>query len=512
MKRFPKLPDFQSVMSRCGWRYALVWTLITATGCNSLTGATNSLNDVTVLELEERPNILLILVDDMDLLLGTPETMSKLKSELIDQGLTIDQFFITTPVCCPARATFLRGQFTHNHKVFTNEGLAGGFTKFFEQGHESSTVGTWLQTAGYHTAFLGKYLNGFPLPQAREYIPPGWTEWYVPVKGRPYTGFGYTLNENGSFVDYGERPEDYLTDVLTQKTLGVIEAAETSEQPFFIFLSYYAPHEPSTPAPRHAEMFLEAEAPRTPNFNEEDVSDKPHGIRSDPLLDAVQIAEIDHRYRLRLQSMQAVDEAIPQLIGALRESGQLENTYIIFTSDNGFHMGQHRLLWGKTQPYEEDIRVPFIIRGPGIPNGEVLTGYLGSNVDFAPTVAELAGLIPPDYVDGQSLVPLFLPDRRPAIDAWRGAVLIEFYGNKSDESGDLPPSYLGLRTSQYMYIEHEDGFVELYELLSDPFELSNLADEAAPDLLRQFADWVSRLSSCSGSGCAQIENSIPALP
>jgi arylsulfatase A-like enzyme len=403
----------------------------------------------------------------------------------------------------------LRGQYTHNHKVYTNEGAAGSFTKFFGQGLESSTVGTWLQAAGYRTAFLGKYLNGFPLSEAREYIPPGWTEWYVPAKGRPYTGSNYTLNENGTLIDYGERPEEYITDVLTERAVAIIETAGDENQPFFIFLSYYAPHEPATPAPRHADLFFDAQVPRTPNFNEGDVGGKPDSIRTDPLLDAIQIAELDHRYRLRLQSMQAVDEAIVQLIDTLRQNGLLDDTYIIFTSDNGFHLGQHRMLGGKSQPYEEDIRVPFIVRGPAIPEDEVLTHYFGTNVDFAPTVAELAGVVPPDYVDGRSLVPLFFPAERPGIDAWRGGVLIEFYGNRSDETGVLPPAYVGLRTHQYTYIEREDGFLELYDVLTDPFQLDNLADEASPDLLHQFAGWVNQLASCAGSQCTEIEDSIP---
>lgn len=464
------------------------------------------IEDTAVIPRDSRPNIILILVDDMDLLLGSQDVMPNLKEYLVDEGLTLDPFLITTSVCCPARVTFLRGQYTHNHQVYMNEGLAGGYDKFYARQLESSTVGTWLQAAGYRTAYIGKYLNAFPFREAREYIPPGWTDWFVPARGRPYTGFNYTLNENGHHVAYGEGEQEYITDVMTEHALEVIRQAGKDSEPLFLFLSYYPPHEPATPAPRHAQLFLDAQAPRIPNFNPESVEGKPGFVTNNPVLDEETLAAIDERHRLRLQSLQSVDEAIARLVAELTAAGLLENTFIIFTSDNGFHLGQHRLRWGKASPYEEDIRVPFVIRGPGISAGEFLQDYLASNVDFGPTIADLVGVQPPAYVDGRSLVPLFFAASRPNPADWRQGVLIEFFGHRSDDTGVIAPVYQGIRTLEYMYLEHDDGTVELYDLATDPYQLSNLAGGTDPDVLSVFAAWLKRLAACSAAECYRAEN------
>jgi N-acetylglucosamine-6-sulfatase len=203
-----------------------------------------------------------------------------------------------------------------------------------------------------------------------------------------------------------------------------------------------------------------------------------------------------------------VDEMIAQVVGVLKESGQLENTYIIFTSDNGYHLGQHRLRTGKGTPYEEDIHVPFIIRGPGIEAGATLQGYLTGNVDFAPTIAELAGISPPDYVDGRSLVSLFGTER-PSISDWRSGYLLEFYGyNLGNEDPNTPPpvaEYLGLRTQDYLYVEYSDGFVELYDMKSDPFQMTNIAQTADKSLLKYLSGWLHALAQCSGSQCSKLD-------
>lgn len=488
--------------------------------------------DVHVLEKSNRPNIVFILTDDLDLELGTIKYMPHLQELMVAQGLMINDFFITNPLCCPSRSTFLRGQYTHNHGVYGNDPPAGGFERFYFLRNESSTMATWLQAAGYQTVFLGKYLNGYPFAEDRTYIPPGWTEWYSPAKGRPYGGFKYALNENGILVDYdenGQTPSQYLTDVLAQKTVDFIKRSSADAKPFFIYLSTFAPHMPAKPAPRHAELFRGLKAPETPSYNELDVSDKPASIRYDPLLTADQLANLDDEYRSRVQSVQAVDEMISQLVGALQETGQLENTYIIFTSDNGYHLGQHRLLGGKGNPYDEDIHVPFVIRGPGIEPGTSLQGYLTGNVDIAPTFAELAGVVPPLFVDGRSLVPLFNVNR-PPVSAWRLGFLIEFYayGNNeeasmvqtsasmdgllepadSKQSASHTPEYLGLRTSNYLYVEYNDGFRELYDLQKDPYEMENMASQADAALLSQLSEWLHALARCSGSECTALDQGL----
>jgi len=492
------------------------------------------LADVTVLPRDERPNIVFILVDDLDAKLGTIDYMPYLQELMIDEGLSLDDFLVTNSLCCPSRATFLRGQYTHCHQVFTNQRPEGGFQKFFNLGHESSTVGTWLQAAGYQTVFMGKYLNGYPFRFDRTYVPPGWAEWYSPVQGRPYAGLDYVLNENGELVAYAPYWDQYLTDVLSNKAVDYIHRAASEPAPFFMYLAPYAPHGPATPAHRHLETYLDVKVPRTPSFNEANVSDKVGGVKFNPLLTDEQIEQLDTQYMQRVQTMQSVDEMIKAIFDALQETDQLKDTYIIFTSDNGYHMGQHRLLSGKGRAFEEDIVVPFIIRGPGIPAAEVLLDYLAGNTDFAPTVADLAGVIPPDYVDGRSLVPLFSDDR-PNLADWRQAYLFEFYGFNTDpeessrvqlisyapsdegvleppdldelrQDAPLAPAFKGLRTVQYLYLEYEDGGKELYDLIEDPYQLENIAASADPEFIQQMSQWLADLSTCEGASCTAIEN------
>ena len=265
-------------------------------------------------------------------------------------------------------------------------------------------------------------------------------------------------------------------------------------------------------------LFSNLTAPRTPSFNEADVSDKPPAMRGDPLLTGAQIANLDQLYRDRVRSMQTVDEMLARLINTLQQTGQLDNTYVIFTSDNGYHLGQHRLMGGKGTAYEEDIVVPLILRGPNVQAGAALDGYVLGNIDIAPTIAALAGVVPPPYVDGRSLVPLFSA-QRPAQTDWRQGYLIEYYGAGEAESANsslasynsldhlleppdldqflsvaATPNYLALRTPQYTYVEYQDGFRELYDLKQDPYELNNIASTASPNLLAQFSGWLEVVS------------------
>ncbi|MGA7193141.1 MAG: sulfatase [Anaerolineales bacterium] len=484
------------------------------------------LMDVTVLPKSSRPNILFILTDDLDAKLGTLQYMPHLQQLMASQGLSFNDFLIDTPLCCPSRSSFLRGQYVHNHQVYTNGPPLGGFDQFYQLQHENSTLATWLQQAGYRTALYGKYLNGYPDADNRSYIPPGWTDWLSPVKGTPYKEFNYTMNDNSKFEDHGQGKNDYMTDVLSQKADDFIRASASDSHPFFLYLATYAPHEPAVPAPRDANLFSNLEAPRTPSFNEADVSDKPPAMRGDPLLTGAQIANLDQLYRDRVRSMQTVDEMLARLINTLQETGQLNNTYIIFTSDNGYHLGQHRLMGGKGTPYEEDIVVPLLIRGPNVQAGAALDGYVTGNIDIAPTIAELAGVVPPSYVDGRSLVPLFSA-QRPAESNWRQGYLIEYYGSGEERESSLSsnlatysndglleppdldqflpvaamPNYLALRTPQYTYVEYQDGFRELYDLKQDPYELNNIASTTDPNLLAQFSAWLKALASCSASAC-----------
>ena len=453
-------------------------------------------------EVFARPNLVLIVADDLDRNLGTTDAMPNLHRTLVQQGLTVSDFFVTNALCAPSRATLLRGQYTHSHLVGWNGPPSGGFDPFFRMGHEASTLATWLQGSGYRTMLAGKYLNGFPEGASRTHLPPGWSEFVSPVDDEAYKGFDYQMNENGRIVSYRRRTKDYLTDVLARKAEDFLR--RSGGTPFFLYLTPYAPHHPATPAPRHDRLFARAQVPRTPSFNEEDVSDKP-APRS--ALARSEIEDIDLLYQARLQSMQAVDEMVARVVDVLERTGRLGDTYIFFTSDNGFHMGQHRLRPQKATPYEEDVRVPLIIRGPGVPAGETLEGYLAGNVDLAPTLAELAGVAIPHFVDGRSLAPL-LRDDRPAPSSWRQAFLLEQY---SDEGLIAPPTrsdqaiFIGLRTLRYKYVEYWTGVREIYDLASDPYELSNQGGTAAADLLAQLSAQARSLAACGGAECRALE-------
>lgn len=489
---------------------------------------------------QAKPNILFVLTDDLDA--AEIQFMPHLKALITDQGMTFDNYFVAMSLCCPSRATTLRGQYPHNTEILGNQLPTGGFQKFFQLGEEKSTIATWLQDAGYRTMLAGKYLNGYPQQSNQMYIPPGWTNWYSAVKGNAYSEFNYTLNENGKQVAYGNKPEDYGTDVYVGKTVDFIQESAKEGKPFFAYLAPYAPHAPYTPAPRHANLFPGAKAPRTPNYNEADVSDKPLYIRDRPLLTQKQMDAIDQDYRKRLQALQAVDEGIETLVNTLKATGQLDNTYIFFTSDNGYHLGNHRQVTGKIAPYQEELRVTMIVRGPGVPTSKALD-YLTGNVDLAPTWADLAGAKMPDFVDGRSLVPLMRPNP-PAPTQWRQIYGIENGPDKVDPSAvaatpDTDPALLeppdqdeadtaampadkqkiravpplrGIRLPTMSYVEYVTGEKELYDLKSDPYELQNLAPKTDPKVLATLSARVKELATCKGAACRSVENAPLTLP
>ena len=463
-----------------------------------------------------RPNLVIVLTDDQDL--GSLDFMPRTRALIGDQGITFENHFVPLSLCCPSRSTILTGLHVHNHRVLTNFPPDGGFERFDQLRHEERTLAAALHDAGYRTALFGKYLNGYPNDRALTYVPPGWDEWASPVKGSPYAAYRYTLNENGRLVVHASKAEDYMTDVLAAKAVDFVRKASPN-QPLFLYLATYAPHRPSTPAKRHAGLFPGLQAPRTPSFNEADVRDKPARIRALKRLDASRIAAIDALYRKQMQSLQAVDEAVAALVEALRDTGRLDDTYIVFTSDNGFHMGQHRLEPGKYTPYEPDVHVPLLVRGPGLPRG-LLVDALTLSVDFAPTFAELAGVRLPAAPDGRSLVP-FLKGQPPA--AWRQAVLLEQFAvpPAPPKSSDLQepddasayPSHRGIRTATYKYVQYGTGEKEVYDLKKDPDERLNLKDQVPKAWLDSVAKLVKALAACKGATCREIEaRPMPTLP
>jgi N-acetylglucosamine-6-sulfatase len=411
----------------------------------------------------------------------------------------------------------LRGQYTHNHQVFNNQAPHGGFPKLFETGREDSTLAVWLEAAGYRTALIGKYMNAYPLADDRTYVPPGWSEWYSPGRKNAYDGYDYYLNENGVLVPYPPTEENFFTDVMSRKGVDFIQRAVEDDTPFFLLLSSFAPHEPAAAARRHENLLPGISAPRTPSFNEADVSDKSPEMRSNPLLTEEQFADIDKTYRERVLSMLSVDEMIAEIFKVLEENDILENTYVIFTSDQGFTLGQHRIVEGKSSFYEEDIVVPFVVRGPGIPEGETISGLLTGMIDLAPTFSEWAGVVPPFFVDGRSFAGTLTSGTIPA--DWRTGFLLEMYSFGGQEEGrglptvfasilSLPfeqreslPKSIGVRTLNRLYWERPDGFVELYDLDNDPYQLENMAALADPVLLAEFSAWLKEFDACQGQTC-----------
>lgn len=368
----------------------------------------------------DHPNILFVVTDDMAV--GDLAAMPLLAEWLGDEGTSFTRAYVSVSLCCPSRATMLRGQYAHNTGVLSNEGTNGGFPVAHQLGIEASTVATWLQGAGYRTGLVGKYLNYYPLGAGTTYVPPGWDDWVSPVAGSTESGFDYTLNDNGRLVRYGDDPDDYSAHVLVDRAAALATRAAAADQPFFTWLAVDAPHEPATPAPQDADAFAGERAPRTEAFDRVDES-APDWVRDLPALTRAQKDEIDDRHRSRWASLRSLDRELARLARVLDDNGQLDDTYVVLISDNGFHLGQHRLKAGKQSAFEEDVRVPLLVRGPGVPAGAT-SSALVANVDLAPTFAALAGVEVPGFVDGRSLADLFHGE---AEGADRTAVLLEHW-------------------------------------------------------------------------------------
>jgi N-acetylglucosamine-6-sulfatase len=428
----------------------------------------------------KRPNIVFILTDDLawNLVQYMPH-VDKMQKE----GVTFANYFVTDSLCCPSRSSIFTGRFPHDTGIFRNTGDDGGFPAFHNRHHEQSTFATALQAVGYRTAMLGKYLNGY-LP-ARHPPELGWNVWAV--AGNGYPGFNYNLNEDGKVVHYGNQPMEYMTDVLSG--IGVDFIKQSAAAPFVIEIATFAPHAPYTPAPRDANAFPGLRAPRTPAFNATPDANAPPWLRTHPALSAADMASIDRDFRMRAQSVLAVDKMIGELQAAVAEIGEADNTYFVFSSDNGYHMGEFRLMPGKMTAYDTDIRVPLIVTGPGIAAGRLVEEIV-ENVDLSPTFTEL-GTAATGNVDGRSLVPLL---HGQEVSDWRKAALVEHHGpvrNLVDpdfpgiRSGN-PTTYEAIRGPTWLYVEYADGQREYHDLATDPDELRNsfssLGDERKASL------------------------------
>jgi arylsulfatase A-like enzyme len=440
-----------------------------------------------------KPNVVFILTDDLDA--TDLRKFPNIWNLLVRQGASFSRFYVTNPWCCPSRSSILRSQYMHSHQVESNRQPTGGFRKF--QPLEASTIGTWMQAAGYRTALMGKYLNQYPSPRDATYVPRGWNEWAVPIT-RLYQEYGYALNENGVIRQHGNSASDYLEDVLSAKAAGFV----TQKSPFFLYLAPVAPHKPANYAPRHAMAFTGEKAPRPPSFDQADLSAEPQWLRSKKPLSPKMVQRIDWLYQDRMRAMLGVDDMVGALVASLERSGRLQDTYIFLTSDNGFHLGQHRLRPGKTTPFEEDIRVPMVVRGPGIAPGSTVD-LLTSTADLAPTLAELGGAVTPWFAEGRSLIPVLRGRSVP----WRDAVLVE-YAQPPYGQGAYPPSYNVLRTGQYSYVEYSTGERQLYDLAADPYQLRNLAATADPVLIGRLSARLAVLHGCTGPTCRMADSDL----
>jgi arylsulfatase A-like enzyme len=437
--------------------------------------------------VDNPPNIVFVLVDDMraDDLAYMPAT----RRLLADGGVEFSRAYAVNPLCCPSRASILTGQYAHNTGVMTNNPPDGGFTSFDDR----QTIATWLDSAGYTTGYLGKYLNHYP---NTEYMPPGWDIWQAMTKGT-YDYFGpSTYNVNGTL----EERTGYQSDVLTEMATTFVR--ERTGAPYFLFLSYVAPHGgtdadgrwiPPTPAPRHESAYDGVQVPQDASYNEKRVADKPQSLQQ-PLMSTTDEKKMRARHEHRLESLLAVDDGVQALVATLRATGQLDNTYLVFTSDNGNFQGEHRYPLGKGLHYEPVSKVPLLVRGPGLPVGEQRRQVVGLH-DLAPTfLGWAAAAAPEDFViDGADLMPLLT-------DATLGTgrdLLIE---GRSHEAAWQ--EYDAIRANRWKYVEYVTGEVEMYNLSKDPAETENLAGRprrAARQAV--LADRLAAVRACVGAEC-----------
>jgi len=481
-----------------------------------------------------KPNIVVIMTDDQTI--AQMQMMTATNALIAGEGATFTRSYVSFPLCCPSRATFLTGQYAHNHGVLEIGPPTGGHDRL----DHSSTLPVWLDEAGYQTIHIGKYLNDYGTNDPYE-IPPGWDEWRTAVDPTTYWMWGYTLNENGTLNTYGtfeeEDEENYQTYVYRDKALAAIDAAVDAGDPFFLNLWFLAPHRevftlkrqlPPRAAPGpDREAFDDEVMPRPPSFNEPDVTDKPLYIQVKPPLDETAIGLIETRWEMEHEALLAVDRAVEAVVNKLEDRGVLDDTYVIFTSDNGYFHGEHRTPDEKILAYEPSTAVPLVMRGPAIPAGTVIDEPV-VNVDLAPTIVELTGAASTLVMDGRSLVP-FLdgahePTTRPMLlEAYwpvgsTGRFFVEEVTSPGEEGegGEGLPlnkavmSYHAIHTGRFVYIEYDTGEHELYDLTVDPHQIgSKHLDPAYLDTQLALARELERLRFCSGEGCAQETGPIP---
>lgn len=449
---------------------------------------------------QAKPNIVFIMTDDQTV---ASTSVQRNVSLIQSQGTTFTQTIASYPLCCPSRATYLSGQYSHNHGVIHNAGPFGGYTRF----DNSNSLPLWLQGAGYRTMHVGRYLNGYGVqnPNIAE-VPPGWNDWVSAVGEQVFNYEHWQTNEYGQIFNRPgpDHPGEHQTDFFGRRAAELIDRAAPSPQPFFLSLTFPAPHSgfPNDaddppflatphPAPRHRDYFATRPLPRPPNFDEADMTTKPQIVADRPRLSPEWIAAIQENYQQELESLLSVDDAVGTVLNALERSGELDDTLLIYTSDNGFFHGEHRVTSEKVLPYEEAARIPLIVRGPGVPRGERI-GQLVSNIDWAPTIVDAADATPQRLMDGSSLFGVMEDPRR---ESGREIVLENGVGANG------VPMFRALRNERYVWIEHKTtGEYELYDLREDPHQLANLEDlDAYAPIRTAMAKRLRLLQACRGA-------------
>ncbi|XP_030637219.1 N-acetylglucosamine-6-sulfatase [Chanos chanos] len=484
-------------------------------------------NQIVTAKINRRPNIVLILTDDLDVSLGGMIPLVKTKKLIGDAGITFTSAFVASPLCCPSRASILTGKYPHNHHVINNTLEGNCSSQAWQKSQEPNTFPFLLQRYGYYqTFFAGKYLNEYGNKDAGgvEHIPPGWDYWFALERNSKY--YNYTLSVNGKAQKHGQNySEDYLTDVLANVSIDFLQY-KSNYRPFFMMVSTPAPHSPWTAAPQYEDKFSDVKAPRDPSFNVHG-KDKHWLIRQakTPMTNS-SVEFLDNAYKKRWQTLLSVDDLVEKVLKKLEVRGELENTYVIFTSDNGYHTGQFSLPMDKRQLYEFDIRVPLLVRGPGIKPNQT-SPLLVANVDLGPTILDIAGYdVNKTQMDGMSFLPVMTGQTNSS--TWRTDILVEYEGEGKNISDPACPSlgpgvsecfpdcvcedaynntYACVRTvapsANLQYCEFDDNevFVEVYNLTADPFQLTNIAKSIEQEVLERMNHRLMMLQSCSGQSC-----------
>jgi arylsulfatase A-like enzyme len=450
-----------------------------------------------------RPNIIVILTDDYAS--NLVDYMPNLKA-MQKEGVTFSNYFVSNSLCCPSRSSIFTGKLPHNSGVQTNTPPNGGYQAYMQHDDAMKSFSVALQNAGYKTAMMGKFLNGY-LPRKHEPIT-GWTDWFV--AGGGYRNFDYDINSNGDILHFGHAPEDYLTDVLSNRTDSLIKAWKNN--PFFIEIATFTPHAPFIPAPRHEKLFNDAIAPRTPRFNKQADSTAPNWLRELEPLGTKKINLVDNIFRNRLRCVMSIDEMLGSIRKLVNETGISRHTYIFFTSDNGYHLGDYSMVQGKQTPFDIDIRVPLIAYGPNVAKGKWQQAIV-SNIDLAPTFAALAGTHLTSDADGNDIQHLLREKTTEKIN-WRNFAIIEHSRVTNDandpdkqeaEDGRLP-SYFALRFQNLLYVEYQTGEVSCYDVLKDPDELKNIASTMNVELKKKLHSILNNAKTCGGKdGCWGVQ-------